>query len=249
MSVDAQVNALAKTVIGIADHAMRAAYVRHTLLGMRPEQVADCFVVAMSSTEARRPAHGELLQAISLALADESCDGLRDAVCGVLHARGEPGLARALFREAPEDEDPAAQRVPDFGKGRAVTLGERKSLARSRDRALIARVLRDPHPHVIRILLGNPAMTEADIVRLCASRPVLADVLREVFRSPKWIVRYQVKIALLLNPHTPLDIALQLAPHMTAQDLRRVGAATDLSAELQEACRRLTGKATTTTLH
>src|SRR5688500_889501 len=108
MSVDGQVDALARTVVAIADHAMRAAYVRHTLLGMRPEQVADCFVVAMSSAEARRPAHCELLQAISLALADEACDGLRDTVCGLLQVRGEPSLARALERPVPDEEDPAA---------------------------------------------------------------------------------------------------------------------------------------------
>src|SRR5687768_4664775 len=145
MSVDGQVDALAKTVVAIADHAMRATYVRHTLMSMRPEQVADCFVVAMSSAEARRPAHCALLHAISLALADESCDGLRDVVGGLLQSRGEAALARALMRNVPDGEDPAAQRVPDFGKGRTVTLGERKSLARSHDRALIARVLRDPH--------------------------------------------------------------------------------------------------------
>lgn len=249
MSVDAQVEALARTVIAISDHTMRAAYVRHTLLGMRPEQVADCFMLAMSSAEARRPAHSELLQAMSLALADESCDGLRDVMCGLLQARGQAMLARALRRHVPGEEDPAAQRVPDFGKGRIVTLGERKSLARSHDRTLIARVLRDPHPHVIRILLGNPAVTETDLIRLCAMRPVLAEVLREVFRSPRWIVRYQVKLALLLNPHTPLDVALQIAPHMTAQDLRRASAATDLSSDLQEACKRLTGKPAATALH
>jgi hypothetical protein len=249
MSVDAQVEALARKVGAIADHAMRATYVRHTLLGMPPEQVADCFMVAMSSAEARRPGHGELLQAISLALADESCDGLRTTMGGLLQARGQAVLALALLRHVPGDEDPAAARVPDFGKGRAVTLGERKSLARSHDRNLIARVMRDPHPLVIRILLGNPTVTETDVIRMCAMRPVLADVLREVFRSPRWIVRYQVKIALLLNPHTPLDVALQIAPHMTAQDLRRASAATDLSTPLQDACKRLSAKPAMTTLH
>lgn len=249
MSVDAQVDALARVALSISDHTMRAAYVRHTLRAMPPEQVADCFMVAMSSAEARRPAHGELLQAISLALADESCEALRDTLSGLFEARGQTMLARALSRFVPGEEDPAAQRIPDFGKGRTVTLGERKSLARRHDREMLTRILRDPHPLVIRILLGNPAVTEPDIVRLCASRPVLGDVLREVFRSPRWIVRYQVKTALVLNPCTPLDIALQIAPHLTAQDLRRAVAATDLNEELQEACRRQRGKTDSTTLH
>jgi hypothetical protein len=249
-SVDAQVEALARTVIGIADPAMRAAYVRHTLLGMPPEQVADCFMLAMSSAESRRPAHSELLQAISLAFADDACNALRNEVRSVLEVRGQVSLARALTRfETDADGDPAAQRVPDLGKGRTVTLGERKSLARRHDRMLIARIVRDPHPQVIRILLGNPAVTEPDVVRLCAARPVLGEVLREVFRNPRWIVRYQVRIALLLNPYTPLDMALQIAPHVAAQDLRRVITAGDLHQELQDACRRLIGRTDTEALH
>jgi hypothetical protein len=87
-SVEAQVQALAKTALAISDHALRAAYVRHTLLGMPPDQVADCFMVAVSNAEARCASHSQLLQAISLALADESCDGLRDAVRAVLAVRG-----------------------------------------------------------------------------------------------------------------------------------------------------------------
>jgi hypothetical protein len=247
-SAQAEFDALARSVTAIADHGLRASFLRHTLLGWRPEQVADLFTVAMTRAEARRPAHVELLQALSLALADELCDALREAVRGVLEARQQPALARALQR-VPIEEEAETQRVPDFGKGRTVTLGERKSLARRSDRDLIARVLRDPHPHVIRILLGNPTLIEADVVRLCARRPVSTEALREVFRSARWIVRYQVKIALALNPYTPLDVALQLAPHLRYQDLRRVLGAEELHADLREACRRLLGKTESTTLH
>jgi hypothetical protein len=247
-SAQAEFDALARSVAAIGDQGLRASYVRHTLLHKRPEQVADLFTVAMSRAEARRPVHVEVLQALSLALADEVCDGLREAVRGVLEARDQPSLARALQR-VQVDEEAETQKVPDFGKGRTVTLGERKSLARSNDRNLLARVLRDPHPHVIRILLGNPTLTENDVVRLCARRPVSTEVLREVFRSPRWIVRYQVKLALTLNKYTPLDIALQLAPHMQSQDLRRVLSAEELDAELREAVRRMLGKTESTTLH
>jgi hypothetical protein len=247
-SSQAEFDALARSVGSMADPALRVSYVRHSLLSRRPEQVADLFTVAMSGAEGRQPVHVGLLQAMSLALADETCDGLREAVGAVLDARQQPALARALRRE-PIAEEAETQRVPDFGKGRTVTLGERKSLARRNDRELIARCLRDPHPHVMRILLGNPVVTESDVMRLCARRPVSTEVLREVFRSARWIVRYPIKVTLALNPYTPLDIALQLAPHMQAQDLRRLVASEHLHAELREACRRLTGRTASTTLH
>lgn len=247
-SAQADFNSLARSLSSIADQGVRAAYLRHTLLTRRPEEVADLFTVAMTTAEGRIPGHTLLLQAMSLALADESCNGLREAVRSVLEGRQQPGLAQALRRD-PVNEEAETQRIPDFGKGRTLSLGERKSLARRNDREMLARVLRDPHPAVIRIVLGNPGLIESDIVRLCARRPVSTEVLREVFRSPRWIVRYQVKLTLALNPYSPLDIALQLTPHLNAQDLRRVALAEDLSPDLREACRRLMGRTESTTLH
>lgn len=247
-SAQAEFDALARSLGAIADPAIRVAYVRQALRNRQPDQAADLFTVAMASAEGRRSAHIELLQALSLALADEACDGLREAIRSVLEARQQFSLARALTRTV-TTEEAETQRVPDFGTGRTVTLGERKSLARSHDRELIARCLRDPHPHVVRILLGNPILTETDVVRLCARRPASTEVLREVFRSPRWVVRYPVKVALALNPYTPVDIGLQLAPLLQAQDLRRLSLANDVSEELREACRRITGSTDSTVLH
>jgi hypothetical protein len=247
-SAQAEFDALARSLAAIADRAIRVAYVRQTLRSRRPDEAADLFTVAMASAEGRRAAHIELLQALSLALADETCDGVREAVRAVLEARQQFSLARALTR-APTAEDAETQRIPDFGMGRTVTLGERKSLARSHDRELIARCVRDPHPHVVRILLGNPIVTEPDVVRMCARRPASTEVLREVFRSPRWIVRYPVKVALALNPYTPVDVALQLAPLLHAQDLRRLIVANDVSEDVREACRRIHGSTDSTVLH
>jgi hypothetical protein len=221
---------------GLLGTELRTGYVRSALTGLGPEQVADLLTVTLSHVEARSPGHAELLQALSLALSDPGFTPLREAARAVLAGRGQAVTARMLH-PAPEGEgDDEATRVPDFGTGRPITLGERKSLARRTDRDLIARVLRDPHPDVIRILLGNPGLTEQDVVRLAARRPVLGDVLREVFRAPRWVVRYRVKLTLVLNPNTPIDVALQLAPHLTRQDRQRVARSPELAEALRQTC-------------
>ena len=125
-----------------------------------------------------------------------------------------------------------------------MTLGERKALARTRDRDLLARVLRDPHPDVIRVVLGNPTVTERDVVRVCARRPIAPEVLREVFRSPRWVVRYGVKKAIVRNPFAPVDLALQLAAHLNATDAREASACAELAVAVRDACRRVAGIAT-----
>ena len=98
----------------------------------------------------------------------------------------DPSLVREETEDAPEEEP--QHRVPDYGRGRPLTLGERKSLARKPDRRMFDRVLRDPHPDVIALLLQNPRLTETDVVRLCSRRPGVAEVLSRVFAS-RWSLR------------------------------------------------------------
>ncbi|MFW6051874.1 MAG: hypothetical protein ACODAU_11910 [Myxococcota bacterium] len=232
--------ALARRVRALQDADIRVAYVRHELGRMDPGTAADVVTVVSARAQAREDGHARLLLAISLALADPDTEPLRRAIVATAAARGQREVA-ALFAVRPEasaDADDKAHEVPDFGSGRPLTLGERKALARRNDRRLIARVLRDPHPDVIRVLLGNPSLTEDDVVRLCARRPVRSEVLREVFRAPRWLARYRVRRALVRNPHCPRELALQLAPHLNAQDAREVSESPELHDEVRLACRR-----------
>lgn len=122
-------------------------------------------------------------------------------------------LARAL---APERALKAS--------GRPLTLGERKTLARTRRRELILQVVKDPHPDVIAILVHNPHVTEADILQIAARRPAVPDTLQKVAAHPRWSARHAVKRALVWNPSTPLDVAIRLATTLRTADLRQIAA-------------------------
>lgn len=241
---DALAGALARRIRAIADPAMRVRYLGHQIRSLDAGRIADLVTVAAHGAEARDGDQGALLLGLCLALAQEEQAELREHVVQEAVRQGQHDTA-ALLSPSPAArviDEPLA--VPDFGRGRPVSLGERKSLARRRDRDLIARVLRDPAPDVIRILLGNPAITEDDVIRLCAQRPVAQEVLREVFRHPRWVVRYRVRRAIVRNPFCPLDVALQLAAHLNAQDARAVVDSPELAPPLRDACRRVAGLGT-----
>jgi hypothetical protein len=251
---------LAGRLASLTDPELRIAFVRNEMLALDPRALCALALHTASRAEAGDPAHRDLWLAIVVALIDPRCARLRAEAARQARSSGMLDVAHVLETTVPEGtgggragperdasgHEQEAHRVPDFGVGRTLTLGERKSLARRPTRDLLARVMRDPHPDVIRILLGNPRIVEDDVVRLCARRPIPPEVLREVFRNPRWIVRYRVRLALVKNPYTPLDLALSLTAGLTVRDAQEIAEMTGLPVTLREACARI---ATPPTLH
>jgi hypothetical protein len=143
------------------------------------------------------------------------------AVAERLRERGHAGAA--LF-----GHDPARATTDDEVVPRPTEpVGYRISLARRALTGALERLLLDPDPRVVRVLLGNPRLTEADVVKLASSRRANAEVLDTVAQDDRWIVRYRVKVALANNPGTPTRVVLSLLPYLMRQDLREVsGSAT-----------------------
>jgi hypothetical protein len=178
--------------------------------------------------------------ALGWALFEPHVEPRRFALCAA--ARRAEFHQVADFLAPPLEDDLRAEdkrRIPDFGRGRPLTLGERKSLARTHDRSLIQRVVRDPHPDVVRILLDNPSLTEEDVVRVCAARPNHPTVLHIVYRHRRWVVRYRPRHAIVRNPDTPLDTALLLAPLLRRPELKEAATSSELAPPLRLSCKAI----------
>ena len=103
-----------------------------------------------------------------------------------------------------------------------VPLGVRKSLARSHDRVKLLRLLYDPQVPVVAILLDNPHIVEADVVRVVARRPNRPEVLALVAGHRRWSLRYAVQLALARNPYAPPSLAAAFIPFLQIPDLEDV---------------------------
>jgi len=104
----------------------------------------------------------------------------------------------------------------------SITLGERLSLARRSSSLVAASLLLDKEAPVWQAALENPRLTEAAMVK-ALHRPQAGSALVEaVCRHAKWSVRYEVRIVLLRNPHTPLVHAREFARRLPPPLLRDV---------------------------
>ncbi len=159
--------------------------------------------------------------------------------------RGMPAIAR-LFLSASPSVVPAAQLKKQLAperalkpSGRALTLGERKALARTHSREQILLLLRDPHPAVVGILLENPHVTESDILRIASTRPAVPEALAKIACHPRWSVRHPVKRALVMNPSTPLADAIRVVTTLRVSELAELAHDPMLSETLRRHCAEL----------
>ncbi|HSC71031.1 MAG TPA: hypothetical protein VLH58_06740 [Candidatus Methylomirabilis sp.] len=206
---------------GIVEPELRLHRFGEYLQGQSPEEAAWTISrlwdrTASGDPRARRLCLGLLdLNRLARVLASRDLDAIREAL-------ERPGEASAGLLA------PAATQ-PDGTEGESAPrpkepVGYRISVARRPIPRLIDRLLFDPDPRVVQTVLGNARLTEAEVIRLAASRRATPGALEAIAADDRWLARYPVKVALANNPVTPRRLVLSLLPHLMRQDLRELAA-------------------------
>jgi hypothetical protein len=169
------------------------------------------------------------VECIAHAARDESLPyATRQVLYETAAERNLPAIARLFLAASPAAEIPQQLRKqlgperPLKPTDRPLTLGERKAAARTHRRDRILLMVRDPHPAVVEILLDNPHVTEADVMKMASMRPAVPESLAKIAAHARWSVRHAVKRALVLNPATPLADAVRIATTLRAPDLEEI---------------------------
>lgn len=183
----------------------------------------------------------DALLAVTLTLIQEKNRGVREQLREQAQLRSLLHLER-LVREGPAPPNPPENEapVPQYRTGRDLTVGERRSLARRPSRADLERLLFDPHPLVFEQLLHCPSLTEQDLLRFCAQRPLPPAPLSALVQSFRWMARRRIRLTLLSNPSCPAEIALPLVSTCPREDLELVLQNTTLSAQVRTVAWELT---------
>ncbi|HMJ11523.1 MAG TPA: hypothetical protein VK524_08940 [Polyangiaceae bacterium] len=212
---------LKRVLISLPELGLRIDWLKQQL---REWDVADaCRLLNELCEESERadPAAREAQLALALAFVSLPADEL-DGIYKHARAARLFSLERMLRRSPSVLPAPSDTPIPDYGAGRELTVGERRSLARRPNRKSFAKLLGDPHPLVIRQLLQNPRLTEDDVVRLVARRPPRTSVLDELAHAPQWLCRPRVRLAVLFNPGAKSTLTMPLLGACTRTELREI---------------------------
>jgi hypothetical protein len=120
-----------------------------------------------------------------------------------------------------------------------LRLGERISLGRMATPPVLRALLLDADPRVVQACLPNPRLREDDLVASIRLGDVPVVLLDCAGRSRRWTECYSVRLALVLQPRTPLSLALAQLTSLVRRDLRRVTKAGGLRPLVQAAATRV----------
>jgi len=120
-----------------------------------------------------------------------------------------------------------------------LRLGDRIALGRVATPPLLGLLLADADAKVVQAALDNPRLREPDLRLALRAVPFSRTLIEQAAASSRWRDSYGVRLELVLQPQTPLAIALAQVSSLVPHDLRRVAEAAGLAPLVQAAALRV----------
>lgn len=121
-----------------------------------------------------------------------------------------------------------------------MTAGERVALARIATRGVIPGLIENDDGPVLKSLLDNPRLIEADAARI-ARNPRAPATLDYLARFSTWGRRPAVRRTLLRNPATPIPASLQLLRRLDRRELLRISRDLEIPTVVRIGAERMLG--------
>lgn len=155
-------------------------------------------------------------------------------VVAVLEGRDRIELEGDLVAEPA----PVEKKESFFGRVRNMSVAERVKLAMTGNKEARTILSRDPVKLVQTCVLKNPRFTLEEALAMAKNRSLHGDLLRMIADEREWVRHYGVRLALVQNPKTPLQIALTLLSGIRERDMRLLARSKNVQSVLQQQAKR-----------
>ena len=133
-----------------------------------------------------------------------------------------------------DDETPESDEVKTstLDTLRSYNVAQKVAAATRGNKTVRTECLRDSNRLVAVAAVTSPKITEPEIIAASHSRLVHQEVILTIIRDKKnnWVRNYQVKVALVNNPKTPVPEAVRLVPMLNGRDLKSVARSRNVAA-------------------
>jgi len=120
-----------------------------------------------------------------------------------------------------------------------MPIGQKIKLALRGNKDARTILIRDTNKLIRRFVLQNPRITDGEVISVCRNRGADEEMLRIVNDKREWSRNYQVRLALVQNPRTPLPIAVKHVASLDERDVRFLSRSKNVSQTISAQCKRL----------
>ena len=167
---------------------------------------------------------------------DESAVEL-EAIAAEIEAGRDAYRVPEELVEEPVERAPVSQnlraRIAELGVGEKIKL----ALKGNRDARTI--LIRDSNRLIQKFVLQNPRISEEEVIALAKNRSIERELLDIIAKKKEWLSNYQVKLALVTNPKTPMAIAVRLVSGLLPRDLRQLAKSKNVPSVVNSMAKRL----------
>jgi len=160
-----------------------------------------------------------------------------EAIAASIERGDDPYTVPEEMLVEPEPEEPVNKSL--YNQIVHMKVGERVKLALKGNRDARMILIRDPNRLIQRFVLQNPRITDDEVLVMARNRNLDAELLRLIGDHKHWPRNYQIKLALVTNPKSPLAIALRFVSSLMERDIRFLAKSKNISSTIATQARRL----------
>lgn len=142
--------------------------------------------------------------------------------------------AQESFEEGEEEENKSKYQL-----ALEMRVADKIETALKGDKEWRGLLIKDANKLVSSAVLKNPRITEGEILALAKNKAATDDQIRLITLNKEWVKNYQIKLALVLHPRTPLPKALRYMGVLTEKDLKALAKSRGVSQVIVNQARRM----------
>lgn len=100
-------------------------------------------------------------------------------------------------------------------------------------------LIRDTNWMVANFVLQNPRLSETEIHDFAKNTNLDDQVFRAIANDAEYMKNYSIKLNIVSNPKTPVDVSLKWLKHLQTKDLRNLGRSKGIPQVIVGQCRKL----------
>ncbi|MBI5560453.1 MAG: hypothetical protein HY883_04200 [Deltaproteobacteria bacterium] len=142
------------------------------------------------------------------------------------------------FTEKRTKEMEEGERINMQRRIMSMTVAEKIKLALLGNKEAREILIKDSNKMVSFTVLGNPHITEDEIIKLTASTSTSDELLRLVVRNKEWLKSYHIRKNLIYNPKTPMKTSLRIIPDLNERDLEKLAKSKNVPSVIASSARK-----------